>query len=160
MCEATRYFRTDCAGYRVGRSLTGMRTLIAMTAWLWLGLGVSGWGVLHGCSGSLQDARTESALNVMAQVIDPAYAAATDACLAKQAAITDEVGRGAITVDQARGLIRATRDDCDRVETAFERIRALHEAAKIAYREGQRDQLEQALRKLTEAWTTLKGGGS
>jgi hypothetical protein len=137
-----------------------MRTLIAMTAWLWVGLGFGGWGVLHGCGAGVQDARAEATLNVMAQVIDPAYAAATDVCLGKQHAVVNEMERHAITPDQALDLVRAVRRDCDRVETAFERIRALHEAAKIAYRDGRPDKLEQALRQLQQAWADLKGGGS
>ena len=131
-----------------------------MTAWLWLGLGFGGWGILHGCGAGVDATRTETTLNVMAQVIDPAYAAATDVCLAKQHSVVDAMERHEITPDQSLALVQAVRYDCDKVEAAFERIRALHEAAKIAYRDGRQGQLEQALRQLTQAWAALKGGGS
>ncbi len=144
----------------MGRSLTGMKPVIAITVWLWLGLGCGGWGLLHGCTAGMRDVRAEATLDTLAQVIDPAYSAATDACLAEQHAVVSEMERHAITPDQAKALVQAARVNCDRIEAAFERIRALHEAAKIAYRGGRDDQFEQVLRQLEQAWADLKGGGT
>lgn len=137
-----------------------MRSVIAISLWLWVGLGTAIWGGVHGCTSAFSQQTAETTLNVMAEVIDPAYAAATDMCLGKQTSVVKTLEAQQITPAQAQALIGAIRADCDRVEAHFERIRQLHEAAKLAYKAHDTGQLDTLLVQLHQAWQELKGGGS
>src|SRR5262245_39367235 len=86
--------------------------------------------VLTAC-GAQSELRTRTALDVLGQVIDPAFEAAMAGCVAQEAVVMERARAGMVTPAEARGQLDAIMGPCLQVSAAFERIRKLHEKAAI-----------------------------
>lgn len=132
-----------------------MRSVIALSAYLWLGVACAVSGAVHGCAGSPVD-RTQTALDTMALVIDPAYAALVDTCLAQQDVIVSRAEALNLARDQTKDLVERVRSRCHPAKDGFEYVRSLHAEAVRALEDGDTKGAENLLRELTKAWQALK----
>jgi hypothetical protein len=112
--------------------------------------------VLTAC-GASAEMRTRTALETLAQVVDPAYEAAMAGCTAQEAVVMERARAGALSPGEARAQLDAIMGPCLQVSAAFERIRKLHDQAAILVETGQLAQAEQALGELRKAWALLGG---
>ena len=116
--------------------------------------------LVSGCAGdTTADTRVRTALDVLAQVIDPAYSVAMDSCIVPQEIAVAEAEAGLATVDHARQTIERVRARCGRVREGFETIRLHHEQAVRSVEAGQLDQAAQILEQIRLDWTLLRTGG-
>jgi soluble cytochrome b562 len=106
------------------------------------------------------DTRARTALDVLAQVIDPAYSVAMDGCLAPQQVAVAQAESGLVTVEQARTVIDKVRQRCEHVREGFETIRHHHEQAVRSVEAGELDQAQQLLEQIRADWLALRVGGS
>jgi len=106
------------------------------------------------------DTRVRSALDVLAQVIDPAYSLAMDGCIARQEVATAEAESGLATVEHAQATIAQVRVRCDRVREGFETIRIHHEQAVRSVEAGELEQAEHILEQIRLDWAALRAGGA
>jgi hypothetical protein len=110
------------------------------------------------CTSGSADTRTHSALNALAQVVDPAWSLAEDACLASQRVVVARETSGnaeAADTDAALAVIRAK---CDVVTEAFQRIRAAHAEARLLLEHGEVARAEDKLVLILTQWQQLRGG--
>jgi hypothetical protein len=106
------------------------------------------------------DTRVRTALDVFAQVIDPAYSVAMDSCIVPQEIAVAEAEAGLATVDHARQTIERVRARCGRVREGFETIRLHHDQAVRSVEAGKLDQAEQILEQIRMDWALLRTGGA
>lgn len=143
-----------------------MRTVIAIALWMWLGVSSVAWAGLQGCGGArtAQQDGTHTALQALADVVNPAYTAATQLCLMRQQLEVNAATAGKQTVEQSRAKVAVIREQCDKVERVFEEIRKAHQLARQAEADGQLARANQLLSDVLEQWHTWqqiqKGGGS
>ena len=112
--------------------------------------------VLSACTASAE-LRTRTALDTLAQIVDPAYEAAMAGCVAQEAVVMAAARAGEISPVEARMRLDEIMGPCLRTSAAFERIRKLHEKAAILVETGQYKQAAAALDELRKAWALLGG---
>jgi hypothetical protein len=105
------------------------------------------------------DTRVRTALDVFAQVIDPAYSMAMDGCIAPQQVAVAQAEAGLVTVERAQATIDKVRVRCARVRDGFEQIRIHHEQAVRSVEAGKLDQADQLLEQIGADWSALRVGG-
>jgi len=105
------------------------------------------------------DTRVRTALDVFAQVIDPAYSMAMDGCIAPQQVAVAQAEAGLVTVERAQATIDKVRVRCARVRDGFEQIRIHHEQAVRSVEAGKLDQAELMLEQIRADWSALRVGG-
>jgi tRNA A37 methylthiotransferase MiaB len=105
------------------------------------------------------DTRVRTALDVLAQVIDPAYSVAMDGCIARQEIATAEAESGLVTLEHAQATIAQVRVRCERVRDGFETIRIHHDQAVRSVEAGKLDQAELLLEQIRADWSALRVGG-
>lgn len=110
------------------------------------------------CAPSTADARVRGALDILADVIDPASELAAATCLAEQEASASEAEAGRITADEAATQVASTRARCDVLRVAFEAMRAAHDQARAAVERGDVAKAEAELGRIRDAWQQLKTG--
>lgn len=81
-----------------------------------------------GCATLDTGART--ALNALADVVDPAWQLAEQACLARQQVPIAREKAGLLKPDETNAQLASIRANCDVVTSRFASIRALHEQGK------------------------------
>jgi hypothetical protein len=101
--------------------------------------------VVVGCGPHQQ----HSALDRLADVADPSYALAVEACDEAEGRIID---RPPTSYENDAAAIARIRETCDRVFGAFEALRLAHRAARAAVDGGASGALDAALSSLGEAW--------
>lgn len=112
--------------------------------------------LLSACTASAE-LRTRTALDTLAEIVDPAYEAAMAGCEAQEAIVMESARAGAITPAEARTRLDEIMGPCLRISAAFERIRRLHEKAAILVETGQYKQAALLLGELRKAWAQLGG---
>jgi hypothetical protein len=105
------------------------------------------------------DARVRSALDVFALVVDPAYAFAVDACIAREALVADQVEAGKTAIDAATAELRNIRARCQATRRTFDSIRANHDRARELVEDGQLEEAERQLEQVRREWTELQTTG-
>lgn len=103
-------------------------------------------------------ARIDSALDVVARAVDPAYEFAIDACVTRQTLVADAVEKKEISVPTGDAQIAEIRARCERVRQAFELIRRSHSEARTLLSEENITEAQRRLDAIAEAWRSLKGG--
>ncbi len=112
--------------------------------------------LLTACT-TTQQTRTTIALDTIAAVVDPAYSATVDGCIAPKEAIVDSARMTGWK--EAYGVrFETVAQRCVRMRKAFEVIRVAHGEAKTLLDSGRLAEAEKALAKLMGAWSALKGG--
>lgn len=112
--------------------------------------------MLSACSGSAE-LHTRTALNTLAEIVDPAYEAAVAGCVAQEAMVMASARAGEISPAEARARLDGIMGPCLRITAAFDRIRSLHEKAAGLVEAGRLEQAEQLLIELRKAWGQLGG---
>lgn len=128
--------------------IVALGLVLAALAVHWVG------GCVPASSGA---ARVQSAITVLAEVVDPAYALAVDGCLARERveiALERDAGQARDVTDQNRAAIQQR---CDEVRAAFAMMRGLLAAAEDALDEGNVAYAEERLGEVRELWAGLKG---
>jgi hypothetical protein len=109
------------------------------------------------CTGA-NDNRVRTALDVLADTIDPAYAFAMDACAEREAREVDAVRSGGSTFARAESAIEDIRARCDRVRDAFDSMRKAHAEAVTLVDQGEVKQAAERVEDVRGMWRTLAGG--
>lgn len=109
------------------------------------------------CSPSTADVRVRSALDVLADVIDPASQLAAESCLARQEASTTEAEAGRITADEATKEVAAIRERCDAIRAVFDEMRKRHDQARALVEQGAVEQAAAELERIRVEWQALRG---
>lgn len=138
-----------------------MREGVRVVFLVLVGLVLAGVAVhyVSGCAPAASSgaARVQSAVTVLAEVVDPAYALAVDGCLARER-VEIEADRAETqppeVTDRNRAAIQAR---CNEVRGAFDTMRALLAAAEGALDEGNVTYAEERLGEVRELWAKLKG---
>lgn len=124
-------------------------TLVLLSLPFWLGLGV----FCCTMTASARVAQAQTALNVMTDIVDPAYEATRVGCDAAEVGAVALADARKITIDELQGRIQDTRARCDRVITLYERMIELQKTAREALKlaeAGDEQALNQAETKLAE----------
>lgn len=136
-----------------------MREAVRTIALVALGLVLAALAVhyVSGCAPTSSGAaRVQSAVTVLAEVVDPAYALAVDGCLASERAeiaLEQDGGQAPEVTDQRRAAIQ---ERCDQVRAAFAMMRGLLAAAEDALDDGNVTYAEERLGEVRELWAKLK----
>lgn len=101
------------------------------------------------------DARIRSALDVLADVIDPAYQLAIDGCIANERAAVAEEKAGRSSSPETDRVFAAIRGRCDATREAFERLRITHSEAVRLVAEGSVERAAERLAELRRIWLAL-----
>lgn len=139
-----------------------MKRDLSQLAWAFVTGIVLAVAAVHwaGCSGAqgTADARVRSALDMVAVVVDPAYAFAVDGCAARQALVADAVEAGRTSPDEGLRELGPIRARCQATRRAFDAIRAGHAEAARLVEAGELARAEALLAEIRAEWTALKGG--
>ena len=113
--------------------------------------------VFAACAHKTQSTETyvRSALDVLADVIDPAYALAVDGCVEREKAELAAERSGSQKSAVTDENLRAIRGRCDQVRAAFERIRDAHTDAAERVEAGAIDDAKEKIEEARKQWATL-----
>lgn len=120
----------------------------------------AGLSLLTACAMGKADARVRTALDVFAEVIDPAYSVAMDSCVAPQEVAVAQAEAGLATAAQADAVIAQVRARCDQVREGFEAIRLHHEEARRFVDSGELERAERVLEQIRSDWQKLPRGAT
>ncbi|HMJ10202.1 MAG TPA: hypothetical protein VK524_02295 [Polyangiaceae bacterium] len=134
------------------RGIFGHLLRVAMVA--------AGIALCTACSLGSTDARVRTALDVFADVIDPAYSVAMDGCIAPQKVAVAQAEAGLVTAAQAGDVIAQVRARCDQVRESFETIRLHHDEARRFVESGELGQAEKLLEQIRADWRQLPRGAT
>ncbi len=118
------------------------------------------WAWMVGCAAQQgREARLRGALDVMAQVVDPAYALAVDGCIARETLIVDAAERGDVRPLDADRMIGEVRVRCNRLRVSFDAIRHVHARAAELVEQGAIDEAQAQLDRIEQLWRDIQEGG-
>jgi hypothetical protein len=106
-------------------------------------------------SSALSEASAQSALNVIADAVDPSYELAMQGCIAREEVLMSAGEAGKATPDETEAAIATTQKRCHEVEAAFEAIRNYHTQAVQYVEAGKYDEALQQIDLAREAWKAL-----
>jgi exonuclease VII small subunit len=135
-------------------------TLVLLSLPFWLGLGF----FCCTTTASARVAQAQTALNVMTDIVDPAYEATRVGCDAAEVGAVALADAHKINIDELRGRIQETRARCDRVITIYERMIELQKAAREALKLAETGddqalaQAEQQLNEIRALWNEKPAG--
>lgn len=115
-------------------------------------------GVLLGCTAAQTDSGVRTALDALATVVEPAYAFAVDACVARQSLIAAAAERREITARQADEEMEPVRQKCQLMRRTFDGIRVRHEEARVFVEDGKLEQARARLDAIKTEWASIAGG--
>lgn len=114
--------------------------------------------LLSSCAQATADARIRSALDVLADVIDPASQLAAQGCIAAQETEVSEAEAGRTTAAQAGERIQRIRVRCRALRDAFDAMRARHDQARRLVEQGALEQAAHVIDEIRAEWRQLSGG--
>jgi hypothetical protein len=120
----------------------------------------AGLSLLTACSMGKADTHVKTALDVFAEVIDPAYSVAMDSCIVPQEVAVAQAEVGLATAGQASAVIAQVRARCARVREGFEAIRLHHDQARRFVESGELDRAERLLEQIRSDWQQLPRGAT
>jgi hypothetical protein len=126
---------------------------------LLVGLVLAGLGIsyLHGCApASSQAVRVQSAVTVLAEVVDPAYGLAVDGCVARERFEVAAERDGGQAPEQTDKNLKSIRARCDEVTGAFRTMRGLLAGAEAALDDGNVARAQAHVDEVRELWAKLK----
>ena len=112
---------------------------------------------MPGCRRPSAEREVRTALDAVARAVDPAYAFAVDACLARQNLVAEAAESKEIPSLEADRQIASIRVKCDRTRNTFELIRRAHEEAAELIEAGKLQEAQARLDAIVEAWRSLRG---
>lgn len=109
------------------------------------------------CVGHSQSAEpaVRSALNALADVVDPAYGLAVDGCAEREQAELQAEKAGAQSAALTDQHLKAIRARCDLIRSIFEQIRDAHIAAVSLVEAGAVEGAEKKLAEVKDLWRKL-----
>lgn len=110
------------------------------------------------CAAQDVDARVRSALDVLADVIDPASELAAQGCIAAQETEVSEAEAGRTTAAQAGERIQRIRVRCRALRDAFDAMRTRHDQARRLVEQGALEQAGQVVEEIRAEWRQISGG--
>lgn len=113
--------------------------------------------VLSGCAsnGTTLETRVRTALDILADVVDPSYQLAVDGCIAREA---DAVRRFEAGSDAARDEYTTIKLRCGQVRRAFDAIRDHHARAAAAVEHGKLAEAEAEIERVRGLWRGMDTG--
>ena len=120
----------------------------------------AGLSLLTACSGASADARVRTALDLLAEVVDPAFALAMDGCIAPQEVAAAQAEAGRVTAAQASAVIAKVRARCGQLRESFETIRLHRDEAQRLIEAGDLDRAEKLLEQIRADWRELPGAAT
>jgi hypothetical protein len=115
--------------------------------------------LLYACcaplGGTTADAHVRTALNVLADVIDPAAELVKRGCQDEHAATLREVEAGKRTAVGAEDQINATSRRCNAQLEVFDGMRKKHELARGAVEAGRVEEAEHLIESIRQTWREL-----
>lgn len=113
-------------------------------------------GCIRPNSTPLTEVHARASLDVLREVVDPAYELAVQGCKDRQARVVEDGERdGGLSVAQIDTQLAAIRARCHKVRTAFDELRTYHDEASRFVEDGRIEDAEQEITKAREAWRTL-----
>lgn len=103
------------------------------------------------------DARTRTALDALAEVVDPAWSLAESACMQAQQLIAARERAGLSKPVETDAALRTIRERCDVVTSLFERIRAEHMEARALLDRGDVAGADELLQGIRTHWRAVQG---
>jgi len=107
-------------------------------------------------SSSTAELRARTALNALADVVDPAYDLAMLGCRDLEDRVMREGEAGQRSAVSTETTIAAISQRCHKVRSAFDELRAYHEQAVQLVMRGDYEQALAILQQTREAWQTLR----
>jgi hypothetical protein len=103
----------------------------------------------------------KTSLDVLADVINPSSQIASEGCKARKEAITSAVEARTIAAPLGKAQLDQAIERCKALAQTFERMRSLHEEARMLLEHDQLTDAKARLGELREAWRGLRetGGG-
>lgn len=112
------------------------------------------------CAPSQASDRVQTAITVLAEVVDPSFELAMVGCAAhEEVRERAELARekaGDQTQSETRANVEAIRTQCDDLRSTFLGIRAILAAAEHAVAEGELAEAQTMLQQVREMWVNLK----
>lgn len=108
------------------------------------------------CTSSVNEASARSALNIIADTVDPSYQLAMQGCADLEDQVMREGEAGKRTATSAETEIANISARCHRVADAFDEIRLFHQEAIELVNGGHYDEALTVITKAREAWRTLR----
>lgn len=114
--------------------------------------------MLSACSLSARtaDARVREAVDILADVIDPASELAAQGCITAQETQASEAEAGRITVTQASEAIQQIRVRCRALRAAFDAMRERHAEARQLVEDGALEQAAELVDEIRAEWRQLR----
>lgn len=112
------------------------------------------------CVPGQAEARARTSLDILADVIDPAWALAEDGCLARQRVEQERENAGLTKPADTDATLASIRVKCDAVTNAFEKIRTSHLQAQQLLEQGKVADAEAALQDILKQWQALRSPGT
>jgi hypothetical protein len=132
------------------------RLWVRREVWIVIALSLTVLGACA-CAPGQAEARARNSLDVLAAVIDPAWALAEDSCLASQRVEVEREGTGLSKPADTDAALASIRAKCDAVTDAFERIRLAHIQAGSLLDRGQVASAQALLEQILADWQALRG---
>lgn len=131
---------------------------------LWLGRALIAVGMLGvvasqvvafaACAATTNEARVRTALDVLREVIDPAYSLATDGCIARELVAVERFEDTKDPKDEA--AYHVIEQQCINTRAAFRAIRDGHARAATLLEQGKVRDAELELERVRETWRALR----
>lgn len=114
--------------------------------------------MLSACSLSARtaDARVREAVDILADVIDPASELAAQGCITAQETQASEAEAGRITAAQASDAIARIRVRCRALRSAFDSMRTRHDRARQLVDDGAVEQAAHVVDEIRAEWRQLR----
>jgi hypothetical protein len=104
------------------------------------------------------ETRTRTALDALADVVNPAWHLAEEACVARQETVAAREKAGLLKPAETDAAFVSIRQECDAVTATFEAIRAAHAEARKRVNAGDVKQAEALVDDIRAKWRALGGG--
>lgn len=108
-------------------------------------------------SGSTAELRARTSLDVLADVVDPAYQMAMQGCVDRENYAMMLGEKGLATVDATESNLAIISKRCNTVRVAFESIREYHDQAVAFVEDGKFDDALDRIDAMQAAWRELRG---
>lgn len=141
---------------RLTHSIEWWRLWIRREVFIVLALALTVLGACA-CAPGQAEARTRTSLDVLAAVIEPAWALAEDSCIASQKVATAREGAGLAKPEETDAALSFIRSKCDAVTSVFEQMRTAHIQAGALLDQGQITSAQDLLDQILRQWQSLQG---
>lgn len=120
-------------------------------------LAISALAACFGSGAQLTEQQARTSLNVYADIIDPVYEVAMQACIDRQDQLAGDLTTRTLAELQAiEAKVAEVSARCHRVRDSFDLIRSLHARARASLEAGQVDEALHIVEEIRQAWRELR----